>query len=261
MAGESDILLRRRGAVATIVLNRPARLNAFTLAMIDRWHAALETLRTDATCRVIVLTGAGRGFCSGADFTDMLPPDDPAAKKSALWDRVHRIPLLLEDVDKPVIAMINGPARGAGLDMALMCDLRVIAASATVAEPYVSLGMVPGDGGGYYLPRLVGVPRALELFWTGDVVDGPQAERIGLANHCVADDELEGFTYALAERIAAQPAEAVRLTKRTVMQGMRLDVRAALDLVSSHMAVVEATVESRDALLRHREPTNRRSNP
>lgn len=261
MAGEDDILVRRRGTVATIVLNRPERLNAFTLGMIDRWHAALETLRVDPACRVIVLTGAGRGFCSGADFTDMLPPDDPPAKKAALWERVHRIPLLLEDVDKPVIAMINGPARGAGLDMALMCDLRVIAASATVAEPYVSLGMVPGDGGGYYLPRLVGVARALELFWTGDVVDGPQAERIGLANHCVPDDQVEAFTYALAGRIAAQPADAVRLTKRTVMQGLRMEVRAALDLVSSHMAVVEASAESRDALRRHRGPTTRRSHP
>jgi 2-(1,2-epoxy-1,2-dihydrophenyl)acetyl-CoA isomerase len=249
---EPELIVERRGAVASIVLCRPERLNAFTETMIDMWVQSLGDLKEDASCHVIILTGRGRGFCSGADVGGM-SDGGPLAKKELLWERVHRIPLLLEQIDKPVIAMINGVAFGAGLDMALMCDVRIACESARLGTGYVGLGMVPGDGGAYYLPRLVGVARALELFWSGEMIDGRRASEMGLVNRCVPDGELESFTFGLAERIAAQPQLAVRMTKRAVYQSSRIDLRAALDLISSHMAVVQASDESRAALAIARE--------
>ncbi len=256
MAGGPELFVERREEVATIVLARPERLNAFTPTMIDAWVETLGQLRDDSRCHVIVLTGQGRGFCSGADVSGM-SDDGPLAKKQLLWERIHRIPLLLEEIDKPVIAMINGVAVGAGLDMALMCDLRVACDSARLGTGYVRLGMVPGDGGAYYLPRIVGVARALELFWSGEMIDGRRAAEIGLVNHCAPDAELESYTYELAARIAAQPQLAVRMTKRAVYQSSRMELRSALDLISSHMAVVQESEESRAALAAARDRRSR----
>src|SRR5690606_8434536 len=131
--------------------------------------------------------------------------------KNYLWKHVHRIVLTLERADKPVIAAINGLARGAGLDMALMCDLRIMAESATLAESYINMGLIAGDAGTYFLPRIVGTARALELFWTGRVLDAHEAERIGIANRVVADDRLVEAVTETARIIAAQPQEAVRM--------------------------------------------------
>jgi enoyl-CoA hydratase/carnithine racemase len=145
-----------------------------------------------------------------------------------------------------VIAAINGAARGAGLDMALMCDLRIMARSATLAETYINVGLIAGDGGTYYLPRLIGIPRALELFWTGRVVDADEAERIGLVSRVVADEALMPVTYELARAIAAQPFEAVRAYKRAVYQGMTMSLDAHLDMVSSHTSLLRDTPEHRE---------------
>ncbi|MDT7695274.1 MAG: hypothetical protein QOI75_4641, partial [Pseudonocardiales bacterium] len=144
--------------IGTILLNRPHRKNAFTLDMIDTWARALRDARTDPDVRVVVLTGAGDAFCSGVDLDRRqdATPATPLERKENLTERIHRIPFALEDLDKPVIAAINGVAVGAGMDMALMCDMRIMARSARLSEGYVRVGLVPGDGGCYYLPRLVG---------------------------------------------------------------------------------------------------------
>ncbi|MCL5012992.1 MAG: enoyl-CoA hydratase-related protein [Firmicutes bacterium] len=250
---EESILIQRETPVGTIVLNRPHHHNAFTLAMIDAWVKALEELRADPDIRVIVVTGAGKGFCSGAEVEILAERGSALEQKNMLWQHIHRIPLLLESLDKPIIAMINGSAVGAGLDMALMCDLRIAAKSARLSEAYVRIGLVPGDGGAYFLPRLVGTAKALELLWTADFIDGETAERIGLVNHAVADDELRDFTYGLARKIAAMPPLAVQMIKRAVYQSQRTDLRTALDLISSHMAVIQSTEDSREALGAFRE--------
>lgn len=245
---EETILTKREGYIGTIVLNRPHHYNAFTLDMIDAWVDALKSMREDSEIRVIVLTGAGQGFCSGAEVTILGGDAGPLDRKNMLWQKIHRIPLLLEELDKPIIAMINGVAVGAGLDMALMCDLRVAAKSARLSEGYARVGLVPGDGGAYYLPRLVGVARALELLWTADFITGQKAEEIGLVNHAVDDRELARFTYALARKIAEMPPLVIRTIKRAVYQSQRLDLRTALDLISSHMAVIQSTEDSREAI-------------
>lgn len=240
--------------VGTILLNRPERKNAFTLAMLEQWVRIIEDARTDDTIRVLVVTGAGGAFCSGVDlgvFDD--ETRTPLKDKTLLTDRVHRIAYALEDFDKPVIAAVDGVAVGAGLDFALMADLRLASASARFSEGYVRVGLVPGDGGCYLLPRLVGMSRALELLWTGDWVGAEEAERLGLVNHVYPDAEFTTRTREFAARLAAGPPLALRTIKRATYQSSRTDLRTALDLISSHQAVIQSTHDSAEALNAFRE--------
>lgn len=238
------------GRVATITLDRPERMNAFTFAMIDDWVEAIAACRRDDDIRVLIVTGAGKAFCSGGDIREMKDRLDqpPERRKSELWERIQRVPLALEDFDKPVLVAVNGAATGAGMDLALMGDIRYAAASARFAETYVRVGLVPGAGGAHFLPRLVGTAKALELFWTGEFVDAAEALRIGLVNQVLPDAELLPRVREVAARIAAGPALAIRLMKRAILQGMRNDLRANLDLVSSHYAVVTASRDHREAV-------------
>jgi enoyl-CoA hydratase/carnithine racemase len=245
-----DILTEKADGIATITLNRPRKKNAFTLEMIDKWTEALCSWRTDPDVRVIVLTGSGEAFCAGIDFSsvDAEQGTNPVGLKKMLWERIHRIPLTLEDIDKPVIAAVNGPAVGAGLDMALMCDLRFAADTAQLSEGYVKAGLVPGDGGAYYLPRLVGIAKALELLWTGDFIDAEEALRIGLVNRVYPRESLMLETRTFARRLADGPQEVIRTIKRATYQSSRSDLRTALDLISSHMGIVRQTPDSRAAI-------------
>ncbi|MBU4317512.1 MAG: enoyl-CoA hydratase/isomerase family protein [Proteobacteria bacterium] len=248
-----DILFKTEDGVATITLNCPERKNAFSMEMIDQWAETLRQWRTDPRVKVIVLTGSGDAFCSGANLSTSggaQPLEEQAFNhKSTLWDQIHRIPLTLEDIDKPVIAALNGVAVGAGLDMALMCDIRFAAESARFAEGYVNVGFVPGDGAAYYLPRLVGISKALELLWTGDFISASEAERIGMVNRVYPDDQLMEETYKFAQKLANGPPKVIQMIKRTTYQSARLDLRTALDLVSSHMGVIRSTKDSRDAMI------------
>jgi enoyl-CoA hydratase/carnithine racemase len=234
--------------IARIVLNRPERMNAFTFEMIDAWVEALQRCRTDDAVKLVLVTGAGEAFCSGGDIVEMGErlEQTPEQRKSELFQRIERIPLALEDLDKPVIAAVNGVATGAGMDMALMCDIRYAAASARFAETYVKVGLVPGAGGAHFLPRLVGAAKALELFFTGDFIDAQEALRIGVVNRVFPDADLTDEVEKIARRIARAPALTLRMTKRAIYQGMRNDLRTNLDMISSHYAVITATQEHRD---------------
>lgn len=236
--------------IARIVLARPERMNAFTFEMIDAWTQALHECRKNDTVRVVIVTGEGTAFCSGGDIVEMGQrlEQTPEQRKGELFDRIERIPLALDDLDKPVIAAVNGVATGAGMDMALMCDLRFAAESARFAETYVNVGLVPGAGGAHYLPRLVGVAKALELFWTGDFIDAREAMRIGIVNQVFPDEELAARVDRIAARIAKAPPLTVRMIKRAVYQGIRNDLRTNLDLISSHYAVITATEPHREAV-------------
>jgi len=158
--------------------------------------------------------------------------------KRFLWDGVHRIVLTLEDLDKPVIAAINGAAMGAGLDMALMCDLRVVSDKAKLAESYITMGLVPGDGGAYFLPRLVNTSKALELLLTGDVFNAEEALQLGIVNKVVPHEHLLEETVKLAKKIAAKPPLAVRIMKRAVYQAQTSSLRAHLDYISSQLSLL-----------------------
>jgi enoyl-CoA hydratase/carnithine racemase len=197
---------------------------------------------------VVVVTGKGDTFCSGGDIRDMAEGKLQSwDMKKFLWEGVHRIALTLEDMDKPVIAAINGAAMGAGLDMALMCDLRICSDRAKMAESYILLGVVPGDGGAYYLPRLVGPAKAMELFLTGDVVTPAEALAMGMVNRVVPHDQLMEETLKLAAKIAAKPPLAIRMMKRAVYQGMTSTLRAHLDYISSQISLLSETKDHREA--------------
>jgi len=246
---EDHILYCVEGHCAMITLNRPEAKNAFSPEMIRLWRKCLEEVGRDDRVRVVVITGKGDTFCSGGDIRDMAEGKLRSwDMKRYLWEGVHRIVLALENLDKPVIAAINGAAMGAGLDMALMCDLRICSDRAKLAESYILLGVVPGDGGAYFLPRLVGVAKALELLLTGDVLNPEEALRLGIVNRVVPHDRLREETFNLAEKIASRPPQAVRMMKRAVYQAQTSSLRAHLDYISSQLALLTETEDHLEAL-------------
>ena len=250
----SDLLYDVSDRVATITLNRPDKLNAFTGEMIDTWASSLAKAQADEQVNVIVVTGNGRAFCAGGDVARMGDGEPtPLQHKNQLWDHIHRIPKTLEGVDKPVIAMVNGLTVGAGMGMSLMCDVRIAAESARFSTGYVRVGLVPGDGDTYFLPRLVGSAKALELLWTADFIEAADALRVGIVNRVVPDAQLKEATYAFAKQIADGPQVPIRMIKRLVYQSLRLDLRTHLDLVSSHMAVVRRTEDHAEGVAAFKE--------
>ena len=244
----SDLQYTVADNVARIRLNRPKRKNSFTLAMIDAWANALVEAERDPEVRVVVVSGNGGTFCAGVDLSVLSEIDDtPLAAKYLLTKHVHKVAHAAEALSKPYLSAIAGDAIGAGMDMALLTDIRLASDSARFAEAYVRVGLVPGDGGCYLLPRIVGTSTALRLLWTGEVVDASSALAMGLVSAVYTDAELESAISSLARDIARQPPVAVQMIKRSVRFGENHDLRTALDLISSHNAVVMSTDDSREA--------------
>jgi enoyl-CoA hydratase/carnithine racemase len=244
----SDLEYSVKGGVATILLNRPERKNAFTLDMIDEWARVLREAEADDEVRVVVLTGAGEAFCSGVDLGRFKGEKrGPLAEKEYLSRRVHQVAYAMQALSKPAIAAVRGVAVGAGMDMSLMCDIRLAGRSARFSEGYIRVGLVPGDGGCYYLPRIVGVEAALRLLWTGEFIGADEALRIGLVSEVHDDDAVLAAASELAATIAARAPLAVQVIKRSVYQGLEQDLRTALDMISSHMAVITSTEDSAEA--------------
>ncbi len=261
--GDEHLLYQKEGYLARIILNRPEKYNAFSLPMIQKWSEALEDAQKDPSIRVIVVTAKGKAFSAGGDTEAMLEGkgfvgfddkgetwgDKAIERKRALTNYIHKVALTLDVMDKPVICGINGMAIGAGLDMALMCDIRVAAEDARLSASYVKVGLVPGDGGAYYLPRLVGVAKALEFLWTGDFISAYDAEKLGMVNKVVPGSELEQATLEMARKIADSPPVCVQMIKRAVYSAQRTnDLRTALDLISSQMAIVTEMSDHQEGL-------------
>jgi enoyl-CoA hydratase/carnithine racemase len=213
-----QIIYTKDDGVAIITLNRPQVLNAFTPIMIDEWVQAIEATKVDPEVRAVIVTGAGRGFCSGADvrsFREREHTDGNPVVDGRYWlqHSVHRVPLALRTLDKPYIAAVNGPAAGAGMDMASMADLRIASETVRFTMSYVNVGIVPGDGGCYYLPRIVGVARALDLIWTGRTMDAQEALQIGYVSQVVPPDQLMETVMTYAKKLAKGPQVAIELAK------------------------------------------------
>lgn len=248
MSEAESFIKLEKGAdgVAVLTLNRPEKLNAIRLDMIKPWVDALMDVADDPEVKVMILTGAGRAFCAGGDFggiRERQEQTDAMLQKDFLWRHLHRIPLLMEQMDKPVIAAVNGPARGAGVDITLMCDIKVAAQSASFAMSYINVGLTPSDGGAYYLPRAIGVDRALEMIWSGRAVGSEEAKEIGLVTYVVPDDQLMKKAHELATTFARQSQDAIRCSKRAVYQSLNMTLAAHLDMISSHSTVLRGTKE------------------
>jgi len=250
--------------VATITLNRPAVLNAISPQMIEELQAVLRTVRDEASVRSVVLTGAGRGFCSGADLKARQrrqPSEAPPAANKAGAERLRRTynPLILaiRIIEKPFIAAVNGVAAGAGCNLALACDIVLASDEARFGNVFTRIGLIPDCGGHFFLPRLVGFHKAAELMFTGDLIDAREAERIGLINRVVPHAELGQHARALAERLAQGPTRAIGLCKRTLNVGISADLAAVLEAeaegqglasqTEDHWEGVQAFLEKRPA--------------
>lgn len=257
---DDAVLYERRGHRVTITLNRPDVRNALTEELFDGLEEALVRAATDPA-RVVVVTGTGNSFCAGADvgFLGGSQGGDPGM---AVGDRqramaaYYRRFLRLAELPMPTIAAVNGYAIGAGFAFALAADLRVVAAEARMGATFAKIGLQPGGGSTYLLPRLVGIPRALELLYTGRMIDGAEAERIGLANGCVPLADLPAAVDALADEIAAAAPRPVRGAKRAVLAGLHHDMRANLELEAWGQAGLAASHDASEGLvaLRERRP-------
>lgn len=236
--------------IATLTLDNPAKLNAFDNVMLADWATALQECQADDAVAVVIVTGAGRAFCSGGDLGTMGDVDGNAALYIGdyLRNHVHPVARAVDALQKPYLAAVNGPATGAGMDMALMADIRYAARRARFAESYIKVGLIPGDGGAFLLPRLVGLTKALELLWTGDFVSAEEAERLGIVSKVCDDDALMDEITALAERLAAGPRVAIRLMKQAVYRSLRLDFLSSLDAVTGPMGVAFNTEDHREAV-------------
>jgi 2-(1,2-epoxy-1,2-dihydrophenyl)acetyl-CoA isomerase len=226
------IRLERMDGVATITLDRPDALNAFAGDMRERLADALDAVAADDATRVLVVTGAGRAFCAGGDVRHMAglaERGEPFEALAPLLDAGRAVITRLEALPIPTIAAVNGVAAGAGLNLALACDLRFASRTATFAASFVRIGLHPDWGGSWFLPRRVGIARALELCWTGEPVAADQAYAIGLVERVIEPEALAAETRAFAARLARAPQASVRAIKRTLRASLERTLDQALD--------------------------------
>jgi len=237
------VVLTRDGAVATVLLNRPEKLNALDESEQSGLAEAIATLARDASIRVAVITGAGRGFCAGGDIQTMvdLKSQHHSATFRARLEAGNEIVRAIRRLPKPVIASVNGPAAGAGVSLAMACDLRIASDRATFTQAFAKIGLYPDWGATFFLPRLVGNGRAIEMFFLGEPVTAAEAQAIGLVNFVVPDARMAAETRKLAERLAAAPSLPLSLVKEALYERSKTQ----LDSMMAHE--VEAQMKCFDS--------------
>jgi len=263
MSRYETILLHRdpQQHIARITLNRPDSMNAISDQMQRELAEAVEEVAEDDGVRVVVLTGAGRSFCSGADTQELVGGARPGGYASSSAEEVRRyfrwaqrVVLGLHNMEKPTIAMVNGPAVGAGFDLACACDLRIGSTSARFMAAYVRIGLFPGWGGTWLYPRVLGsVSKAAELLFTGDFLEAEEAHRLGLLNRLVPPEELEAATMEMARKVAAGPPIAIRLAKMLLYQGLQMDLETAMKMAASAESITLTSEDHREGITSFRE--------
>jgi len=240
--------------VATLLLDSPQTRNA--LGGDEQYgaiEAAVAQLARDKSVRAAIVTGAGPAFCAGGDIKKMGdrsadPAIEPHDDRYAYKEGIHRIPMSLFALEVPTIAAVNGPAIGAGLDLACMCDIRIATDTAKFAESFVTLGIIPGDGGAFLLQRAVGYAKAAELTFTGEVIDAAEALRIGLVSRVVPPDALLSTATDLARRIARNPGHALRMAKRLLREAQTARLETVLELSAAFQAIAHHSTDHRDRI-------------
>lgn len=253
-ADTPPILQERHGHVVVLTLNRPDTRNALSgEAMFAAFEQIFERLDADMDVRAAVLTGAGSAFCSGGNVTEMREKTgmfggSPEQIARNYREGIQRIPRAFQKLRVPIIAAVNGPAIGAGNDLACMCDLRIASSKARFAESFVKVGIVPGDGGCWLLPRVVGASKAAELALTGDTIDAEEALRIGLVSRVVAPEALLATALELANRIAANPPQVLRWTKQLLQEARTQTLDEALDSAGRFQGMAHHTADHVEAV-------------
>ena len=248
------VLFEQRDAIVTLTLNAPEARNALTSqAQWDAVVAACERVQADPAVKVVIVTGAGSAFCAGGNVKDFRDKRGLAAGSGMeIRDNyrrgIQRIPLAFHRLDVPTIAAVNGPAIGAGCDLACVADIRIASEKASFAESFVKLGLIPGDGGAWLLQRVVGYARAAEMSFTGETVDAQAALAMGLVSRVVPHETLLAEATALAERIAANPGQALRMTKRLMREAQTSRLDAILELSAAYQALTHGSAEHEGAV-------------
>lgn len=258
----TDLNLAIEDNLAIVTLNRPEARNAYSMEMIDSIVRVLDELEKNDAVRCVILTGAGTAFSAGGDLKAMkehsgMFAGDPVHLRSTYRRGIQRIPRRFARFEKPVIAAINGPAVGAGLDLACMCDIRIAADGARFGSSFVKVGLIPGDGGAYLLARIVGFPRALELVLSGRMIDTLEAERYGLINEIAVDVDVLDLARKRARKIAENAPLAVRMAKSAMYQSWEMTLDHALNLAATYQSIVQNTPdhdEGVQAILDGRKP-------
>lgn len=250
----NDIIYEVDDHVATITLDRPEARNAYSESMAEGLVASLDKAERDDEIRTVIVTGAGEAFCAGGDLKAMrdktgMFSGDPVELRDNYLRGLQRVPRRFESFEKPVVAAINGPAVGAGLDLALMCDLRVASQEARFGVPAAKVGVIPGDGGAYLLTRVVGFPKAVELLLTARILEADEALEIDLIHRAVEPGETLEEARALADRIAALPPKAVRIAKAALYRCADQDHETSLQLTAALQSCVQHTDEHRRSVL------------
>ncbi|WP_313236515.1 crotonase/enoyl-CoA hydratase family protein [Delftia acidovorans] len=246
--------IERDGAIWTLTMNQPETRNALTgNTAVEEFVQVCDEIRRDASVKAVILTGAGPIFSSGGNVKDMQRFFDDALTPDAIREEyrqgIQRIPRALNQLDVPVICAVNGPAIGAGLDLTCMCDIRIASETATFAESFVRVGIVPGDGGAWLLPRAVGRAKAAEMAFTGEAIDAQQALACGLVSRVVPADQLLATARALADKIAANPGAVMRMTKRLLREGEHSTLESLLELSAGYQALAHKTADHREAVM------------
>lgn len=250
----NPLLIERDGAILTLTLNMPERRNPISDdVLVDALESAMRDADADIGVRAVILTGAGSAFSSGGDLKQMkagvgLRSAQPAQTRRNYKTGIQRLPMTFQALEVPVIAAVNGPAIGAGLDLACMCDVRIAGESAKFAESFVKVGLIPGDGGAWFLPRVIGFSRATELALTGETIDAAAALACGLVSQVVADGDLMTSARVVAEKIAANPPHAVRMTKKLMRAAQTNTLETILDMSAAMQSLAHATVDHDEAV-------------
>jgi 2-(1,2-epoxy-1,2-dihydrophenyl)acetyl-CoA isomerase len=242
----SDLLLKKDGALLWVTLNRPEQSNAFTDAFVADLCWVLQQADWDDEVRVIILTGAGKAFCSGGDLDAMeeqtgMFAGDPEELRRRYVKGIQQIPIAMEATATPIVAMVNGAAIGGGCDIACMCDIRIGCQYTLFGETFAKLGVVPGDGGTFSLQRVVGYAKAMELSLTAKIIDAGEALKIGLLNHLVDKSELRSKTEELAKVIAANSPIAIPMIKKAIRQARTAELAGHLELLAAYQGIAQRT--------------------
>tara|TARA_R110002049_G_scaffold294148_1_gene480107 strand:- start:12610 stop:13401 length:792 start_codon:yes stop_codon:yes gene_type:complete len=241
------------GAIVTLTMNDPDRRNPLTgNSAVEEFLEAADRIEKDASVRVVIVTGSGKAFSAGGDVKDMKKYEDdtlrPVSIRTEYQQGIQRLTLALYNLEVPMIAAVNGYAIGAGCDLTCMCDIRIAGESAKFAESFIKVGLIPGDGGAWLLPRVVGMSKAAEMAFTGEMLDANAALACGLVSRVVPDDQLLAEVGALAAKIAANPGPTLRMTKRLLKEGQVTRLSSLLELSASYQALAHKTAEHAEAV-------------